>query len=87
MILDNTLNDYRPIVQVIDNIGRNHKLGLIFEFKIGSGRILVCASNLPAITEKPEARQMFASILNYMLSDKFAPETKISQEELKELIK
>jgi hypothetical protein len=30
---------------------------------------------------------MFASILNYMLSDKFAPETKISPEELKELIK
>jgi hypothetical protein len=87
VILDDAPAGYRPIVQVIDNIGRNHKLGLIFEFKIGSGRILVCASNLPAITEKPEARQMFASILNYMLSDKFAPETKISPEELKELIK
>ena len=30
-MLDNTGKDYRPIVQVIDNIERNHKLGLIFE--------------------------------------------------------
>ena len=36
MILDNTGSDYRPIVQVIDNIERNHKLGLVFEFAIGT---------------------------------------------------
>ncbi len=34
-ILDNTRADYRPVVQVVDNIERNHKLGLIFEFKVG----------------------------------------------------
>ena len=41
MMLDNTGKDYRPIVQVIDNIERNHKLGLIFEFAVGKGKLLV----------------------------------------------
>ena len=36
LILDNTSKDYYPIVQVIDNLERNHKLGLIFEFKVGT---------------------------------------------------
>ena len=26
-------DDYRPIVQIIDNVERNHKLGLLFEFR------------------------------------------------------
>ena len=30
-ILDDTPADYRPIVQVIDNFARNHKLGVVFE--------------------------------------------------------
>lgn len=34
MILDRLPNEYRPIVQVIDNIERNHKLGLLFEFEV-----------------------------------------------------
>ena len=31
LVLDNFAKDYRPIVQVIDNIERNHKLGLVME--------------------------------------------------------
>ena len=38
-ILDNTPKNYRPLVQVVDNIERNHKLGLIFEFAVGKGEI------------------------------------------------
>ena len=40
-ILDNLGKEYRPIVQVIDNIERNHKLGLIFEFQIGNRNQIV----------------------------------------------
>jgi hypothetical protein len=38
MILDHTPVDFRPIVQVIDNFERNHKLGVIFECKVGKGK-------------------------------------------------
>lgn len=40
MILDRLSDDYRPIVQIIDNVERNHKLGLLFEFKVGNGQTL-----------------------------------------------
>lgn len=73
LILDKTDTLFRPIVQVIDNIDRNHKLGMIFESRVGKGKLLVCMANLPALTDKPEARQLYYSILQYMVSDEFNP--------------
>ncbi len=85
-ILDNTPAQYRPIVQVIDNIERNHKLGLIFEFRVGRGSLLVCMSPLHQLQQYPEARQLYASLLQYMKSDTFTPKTAISSEELQHLL-
>jgi hypothetical protein len=73
LILDKTDSTFRPIVQVIDNIDRNHKLGMIFECRVGKGKLLVSMANLPALTDKPEARQLYYSILQYMASDEFNP--------------
>ena len=64
MILDRLSDDYRPIVQVIDNVERNHKLGLLFEFKVGNGKLLVCMSDLKAVQDKPEARQFSVAFWN-----------------------
>ena len=86
-ILDNTPKNYRPLVQVVDNIERNHKLGLIFEFAIGKGKLLVCMSDLKAIQNKPEGRQLYSSILKYMSSDKFNPSQPLNPEELVSLFK
>jgi hypothetical protein len=84
-ILDNAPENYRPTVQVVDNIERNHKLGLIFEFTVGKGKLLVCMSDLKAIQDKPEARQLYLSILKYMASDKFNPAVTITNFELRDL--
>lgn len=86
-ILDNTPKDYRPIVQVVDNIERNHKLGLVFEFSVGKGKLLVCMSDLKAIQNRPEGRQFYSSILNYMESDKFNPVSSVTQNDLIALFK
>ena len=85
VILDNTNKNYRPIVQVIDNIDRNYKLGLIFEFKVGKGKLLVCSSDLPSIN-KPEAKQLYYSILKYMDSKYFNPKEKINYSDLKKIL-
>jgi hypothetical protein len=84
-ILDNTSSEYKPIVQVIDNLERNHKLGLLFEFKVGNGKILVCMSQLNQIMDKPEAVQLYQSIIKYMDSADFNPDYEINHEELKRL--
>jgi hypothetical protein len=86
-ILDNTPKDYRPLVQVVDNIERNHKLGLIFEFTVGKGKLLVCMSDLKAIQDKPEGRQLYSAILKYMSSDKFNPSQSLNPRELVTLFK
>ena len=72
MILD-ALTGYRPIVQVIDNIERNHRLGLLFEFKVGKGLLLVCCSDLESVLEYPEGRQFYKAVLDYMRSNDFRP--------------
>jgi hypothetical protein len=87
MILDKMPVNYFPIVQVIDNIERNHKLGLIFEFRVENGRLLVCMSNLPEILQYPETRQLYASILSYMASEEFAPANKITFTELNDCLR
>lgn len=84
-ILDNTASSYRPIVQVIDNIERNHKLGLAFEFTVGKGKLLVVMSDLEKASKYPEGRQFYASVLSYMNSSDFNPDTKISISDLNKL--
>ncbi len=69
-------------MQVVDNFERNHKLGLIFEFAVGKGKLLVCMSDLRSVQDKPEARQLYSSILKYMSSGNFNPSQNLSPEEL-----
>jgi len=86
IILDETPAAYRPIIQVIDNFARNHKLGLLFETRVGPGKLLVCASALPALQDYPEARQLMRSLLQYMDSPAFAPEAELDVQLLRKLL-
>ena len=71
-ILDDSPAGCRPLVQVIDNFARNHKLGVIFEARVGSGRLLVCGIDLPGLIDKqPAARQLLRSLYRYAQSDAF----------------
>jgi hypothetical protein len=87
VILDSLDNNTKPVVQVIDNINRNYKLGLIIEYKVGKGKLLICTSNLPEHSEKPEVKAFYNSILLYMKSEKFVPDREISAEKLKSFFK
>jgi hypothetical protein len=85
IILDETPADYRPIIQVIDNFERNHKLGLIFEARVGKGKVLVCAIDLLGHQDKPEARQLLHSLLQYLGSDTFTPQSELPAKFLKDI--
>jgi len=77
MVLDETAHAFRPLIQVVDGFDRNHKLGLLFEARVGKGRLLVCSMDLPALQEHPEARQLLSSIQRYVASRDFAPRHKL----------
>ena len=82
MILNATRGEYRPLIQVVDNIERNHKLGLVFEFAVGKGKLLVCMIDLQAIAGTPEGNQFRTSLLRYMKSDAFHPTEQLAWKEL-----
>lgn len=86
IILDNIDEQIQPIIQIIDNIERNHKLGLVFEVKVGEGKLLVNSCDLTQIQNTPEGKQFSYSIYKYMLSSNFDPKVSIIEEELRDLL-
>jgi hypothetical protein len=84
--LDEMSPSYRPLVQVIDNFQRNHKLGAIFEGRVGKGSLLVCGIDLPAMSDDPAARQLLTSLYAYAASPAFDPKQEISEAELGKLL-
>lgn len=86
LIIDSISSD-TPIVQVIDNLERNHKLGMIMEYRVGAGKLLICMSRLNEIMDNPEAQGLYNALLTYMKSSEFAPTTSLTEEQLKRIVK
>lgn len=86
LILDNFPADFLPIVQVIDNVERNHKLGIVMEWKVGKGKLLVCMADLEALLKQnhPEDRAFYQSLLDYMRSPDFNPQHETTLSDLQQ---
>lgn len=86
MELTNFPAQFQPIVQPIDTWFINRKLGSLFEARVGEGRILVCSYDLTTnIENRPVARQLYYSLVNYMHSIHFVPEHKLPLSLLEDL--
>jgi hypothetical protein len=73
--------ELRPIVQVIDDWNQNRRLGMVFEARVGDGKLLVCSSDLRTdIETRAAARQLLHSLLRYAASDRFRPTTAVGFE-------
>ena len=75
-----------PIVRVIDDWFTARPLGLVVEGKVGAGKVIVCGFDLTRDADDPVSKQMRASLLGYMASEKFAPKTELTAEQIKSLI-
>ena len=78
--LDNLPRGLQPIVEPIDDWNRNFKLGLIYECKVGAGKLMVCGLNLSSV--RPGAASLRRSLLDYMTSGRFQPATEVSVADL-----
>lgn len=67
-----------PLIWMIDHFTRNHKLGLAYEARVGSGSLLVCQANLPA-QDSPESNRFYDSLLAYASSEDFSPQAQIEE--------
>lgn len=78
MVMDDFSHDFRPLVYIIDDWFKNRKLGVLFEGKVGQGKLMVCSIDLDTDLDKRlSAAQFRQSILEYMASDQFKPQHEI----------
>jgi hypothetical protein len=85
--LDRLPRALEPIVWAIDDWNRNYRLGLLFECRVGRGRLLVSGADLSAgLDARPAARQLRRSLLAYMASPRFRPAVSVRPEEMRGLL-
>lgn len=88
MVMDEFPADYRPLIHLIDDWFKNRKLGILFETKVGKGKMMVTSVDLSKeIVNRPSADQLKHSIESYMLSDRFDPQTEIDPKIMRNLLK
>ena len=75
--------DLQPIVRVIDDWFTNRPLALLFEAKVGKGKLLVSGIDFwQDMDKRTEARQLLYSLKKYMCSDRFNPSSEVDVEDL-----
>jgi hypothetical protein len=86
IILDSVAKRLQPIVRVIDDWVTARPLGLVFECRVGKGKLIVSGIDLLSNQdERPEAKQLLYSLKRYMDGPQFNPELLIDVEKIKAL--
>lgn len=85
IVLD-SLPAVTPLIEVVDNFANNRRLSNLFETKVGEGRLIFCSMDLLSDwAQRPEARQLYFSLLEYMKSDSFSPSSTMESGVLSQL--
>jgi hypothetical protein len=86
--LDSVAPGLRPIVRVIDDWVTAQSLGLVFECRVGKGKLLFSSIDLMGdAATRPEARQLRSSLEQYMASPRFQPATLVASQRIAGLLK
>ena len=73
----------QPIVRVIDDWFTNRPLALLFEVKMGKGKLLVSGIDFwQDMDKRTEARQLLYSLKKYMCGDRFNPSSEVDAKDL-----
>lgn len=75
--------ELKPIVAAIDDWNRNWRLGVIFECRVGPGRLLVSA--IPLDGPSPGVQQLRRSLLDYAAGDRFTPAAVLTPDQVRQL--
>jgi hypothetical protein len=87
IILTSFPQELKPIVRVIDDWFTNRPLALLFEAKVGKGKLLVSGIDLQTdAAKRPEAQQLLYSLKKYMVSEQFKPGVEIKKNQVLAMI-
>ena len=79
-ILDGRRAPHDPIIDIASSYKNAHREAMLFEYKIGAGKLLVSTLNMAE--GDPAAEWLKGEMLRYAMSDKFSPKQAISVSEL-----
>jgi hypothetical protein len=86
MIINGFPAGLKPLIQPIDTWFENRRLALAFESKTANGKLIVCSIDLKSkMEDRPVSKQLLISLLNYMNSPLFNPQTEVGVNNIKEL--
>jgi hypothetical protein len=86
IVLDEFSPELNPIVRVIDDWFKNRRLALVFEAKVGKGKLIVSGIDLHSnLKNRPEAQQLLYSLKKYMASVEFDPAVELDANSIKGL--
>ena len=88
IVLDELPDNLKPIVRTIDDWNNCHKLSVLFEAKVGDGKLLLCSMDIENdLDERIVARQLRHSLIKYMADERFHPTTVLTEKQFKNLFK
>lgn len=87
MVLDHFPVSMKPVVQMIPDWNKPRKLGLVFEAKVGRGKLLMSSVDFHNLNNRPVARQLLYSLQAYVNSPQFSPEVEVAPEMIDKLFK
>lgn len=86
-VVFDALPNWQPVVQVIDNFVKNRRLGILFEAKVGKGRIIICTADITnRLDQRIVARQLRYSLQQYMASPAFKPAATVTEKDIETLL-
>lgn len=75
-----------PLIQMIDTWSEARKLGLLFEGRVGEGRVIVTSIDFDRDPdERLAARQLYSSLMEYMNSEAFQPAVELTADVIRDL--
>jgi len=79
MNLEDFPSGFKPLIQPIDTWFLNRRLAMVFEARVGKGKLMVSSANLgPDLTGMPAAQQLYYSLQQYMASGQFNPKFEVA---------
>ena len=88
IVLDKFSPDLKPIVRIVDDWFENRRLALLFEAKVGNGKLLISGIDLHSdLANRKEARQLLYSLKTYMNSEDFNPQIDLDIASIQNLYK
>jgi hypothetical protein len=77
----------KPLIQVIDTWFESRKLGVLFEVRVGNGKMCISSIDFEHdLDKRPSTRLFYSSLIRYMKSDRFNPVFKAELAQINHLV-